>query len=190
MIKGKLNEYCTQNPRTTEILGVLTIFLLGALDYETGYELSISIFYLAPIALVAWYCGRKSGFLVALISSAVWLLADFLAGHLFEYAFIPFWNASVRLGFFCIVVGLLSSLKVIHEDQIKMYKDLRESMDNVKVLSGLIPICAWCKRIRNDDGYMQQVEAYITEHSGATFTHGMCQECKEKELAKLKQNRK
>lgn len=54
---------------------------------------------------------------------------------------------------------------------------LQQVLDEVKILKGIIPICAKCKKIRDDDGCWQQVEQYITEHSGAKFSHGMCQIC-------------
>jgi len=56
-------------------------------------------------------------------------------------------------------------------------------MSKIKTLSGLIPICAWCKKIRNDQGYWQTVEHYIEEHSQAEFTHGMCPDCQKKFMA-------
>jgi len=59
----------------------------------------------------------------------------------------------------------------------QLIRDLREAAANVKSLSGLLPICASCKRIRDDKGYWSQVESYISKHSEATFSHGMCPEC-------------
>jgi len=59
----------------------------------------------------------------------------------------------------------------------KLTEDLQETLTHVKTLSGLLPICAWCKKIRNDGGYWQEVEAYIHENSDADFTHGVCPEC-------------
>jgi hypothetical protein len=50
----------------------------------------------------------------------------------------------------------------------------------VKSLSGLLPICASCKKIRDDKGYWSQVESYIQKHSDATFTHGICPDCVKK----------
>jgi hypothetical protein len=47
----------------------------------------------------------------------------------------------------------------------------------VKSLSGLLPICAGCKQIRDDKGYWSQVESYVQKHSEATFTHGLCPDC-------------
>ena len=56
-------------------------------------------------------------------------------------------------------------------------------MASVRQLSGLLPICSYCKRIRSDHDYWDQVEHYISDHSGAVFTHGICPTCLEKALA-------
>ncbi len=58
--------------------------------------------------------------------------------------------------------------------------ELEEALARVKALSGLLPICAGCKKIRDDHGYWSQVESYIQEHSEATFTHGLCPGCIER----------
>lgn len=55
--------------------------------------------------------------------------------------------------------------------------DLQDALANVKTLSGLLPICSSCKRIRDDHGYWTQVERYLTEHTEAQFSHGLCPEC-------------
>ncbi len=57
---------------------------------------------------------------------------------------------------------------------------LEETLAEVNTLSGLLPICAWCKKLRDDKGYWKSVEEYISAHTGAEFTHGMCPECFEK----------
>ncbi len=56
---------------------------------------------------------------------------------------------------------------------------------NIKSLSGLLPICSYCKRIRSDQNYWEQVESYITEHTDARFSHGICPECYEKVLKEM-----
>lgn len=58
-------------------------------------------------------------------------------------------------------------------------RELQRSLEEVKRLSGLLPICSNCKKIRDDQGYWQQIEAYIREHSEAEFTHSICPECKQ-----------
>ena len=59
----------------------------------------------------------------------------------------------------------------------RLVAELQEALANVKTLSGLIPICATCKKIRDDKGYWNQLEAYVMQHSDATFTHGICPDC-------------
>jgi hypothetical protein len=57
---------------------------------------------------------------------------------------------------------------------------LNEALKDVKKLSGLLPICTHCKKIRDDKGYWNQLEAYIEDHSDMAFSHGICQECARK----------
>jgi len=66
---------------------------------------------------------------------------------------------------------------------------LQEALSKVKLLSGLIPICASCKKIRDDKGYWNQIELYIKEHSMAVFSHGICPECAKKLYPDLKLNK-
>jgi hypothetical protein len=61
---------------------------------------------------------------------------------------------------------------------------MAEALEKVKTLHGLLPICAWCKRIRDDQGYWSQVEAYFHAHAGTDFTHGICPDCLEKQRPK------
>lgn len=58
-------------------------------------------------------------------------------------------------------------------------RELEEAMARVKTLQGLLPICSYCKRVRNDGDYWQQVEGYISDHSDARFSHGICPDCYE-----------
>jgi DNA-binding response OmpR family regulator len=62
----------------------------------------------------------------------------------------------------------------------KLIQELQYALDNIKTLQGLIPICANCKKIRDDKGYWNQVEGYISEHTDAEFTHGICPDCAKK----------
>ena len=59
-------------------------------------------------------------------------------------------------------------------------KKLREALSQIKALSGLLPICSSCKKIRNDKGYWEQIETYIRSHSEVEFSHGICPECAKK----------
>lgn len=69
-------------------------------------------------------------------------------------------------------------------------KELEFALTNVKLLQGLLPICCYCKKIRDDKNYWQQVDTYVADHSEAQFTHGICPDCRDKivkpELERLK----
>lgn len=65
-------------------------------------------------------------------------------------------------------------------------RDLEKALNQIKTLSGLLPICSVCKKIRDDDGYWNLLELYIKEHSNVEFTHGLCPECKSKIYSKEK----
>jgi DNA-binding response OmpR family regulator len=68
-------------------------------------------------------------------------------------------------------------LRIEIAERKQLISQLREALARVKTLSGLLPICAWCKKIRDDKGYWNHVEAYIADHSEADFTHGICPDC-------------
>jgi DNA-binding response OmpR family regulator len=61
-------------------------------------------------------------------------------------------------------------------------RQLQDALAQVKQLSGLLPICAWCKKVRGDRNYWEKVETYISSHSEVRFTHGICPECLEKQI--------
>jgi PAS domain S-box-containing protein len=81
------------------------------------------------------------------------------------------------------VVGAIESIRDVTDakntalDRERLIVELREALSEVKTLSGLLPICASCKKIRDDKGYWNQIESYIHEHSEAQFSHSICPDC-------------
>lgn len=61
-------------------------------------------------------------------------------------------------------------------------QDLQDALDHIKTLQGILPICSYCKKIRDDQNYWQQVESYISKTTDARFTHSICPECYEREI--------
>ena len=84
---------------------------------------------------------------------------------------IRWWRQSVRIN------QLLKAQK----------EELQQAISEIKVLRGIIPICSYCKRIRDDDDSWEQMEAYIDSHSEAQFSHGLCPECREIPMRELKE---
>ncbi len=101
------------------------VVLLGALDYFTGTQMSLLLFYLVPIALVAWFGGVWHGFAISAFAALVWLLSHSQGGAFPSGTFFPFWNATVGLGIFLVVAYVVS-----------MQAALRRLLRREKELSG------------------------------------------------------
>lgn len=76
----------------------------------------------------------------------------------------------------------------LYEERADRVRDLEDALARVNQLQGLLPICAWCKKVRNDQNYWQTVEGYVAEHTEARFSHGICPECREKLVARRDAN--
>jgi PAS domain S-box-containing protein len=74
----------------------------------------------------------------------------------------------------------ISERKRAEDEREHLLAELQEALARVKTLSGLLPICAWCKNIRDDQGYWERIETYISNHSDASFTHALCPSCERK----------
>ena len=122
----------------------------------------------------AWYGGLEPG----LVSTVLAILAS-------NYYFTDsdgdstFGGDLVRLLMFLFAALLISLLNGVRR---RLYSELQEALAQVKLLRGLLPICASCKMIRDEKGDWHQIESYISDHSEATFTHGTCPECFKKQF--------
>jgi hypothetical protein len=86
-------------------------------------------------------------------------------------------------------VFLLSTLSAVGAAVFawRRLRELHQAVLQTKILQGLLPICANCKKIRDDQGYWSQLEKYLSEHSDVTFTHGICPDCAARAYAELEQ---
>jgi len=97
-------------------------------------------------------------------------------------------DRQIRLAIGLVSVLLIAGLAFAHfryRAEARTTAELREALHNVRTLQGLLPICAHCKKIRNDDGYWQQVESYIGQRSDARFSHGICPDCAQEHYSEL-----
>jgi len=94
---------------------------------------------------------------------------------------VPMLPWSLTFVIFSAIIGIFyRKNKDANEKKSKLIIQLQESLAEIKTLSGLLPICASCKNIRDDKGYWNQIESYIREHSEAEFSHSICPECAKK----------
>jgi hypothetical protein len=109
-------------------------------------------------------------------SSHVMVIAAFCAVLTWVGFFLsppdPVWSAVANRLFTVTVIGITGMLSLVR----------KRAEDDLKVLHGLLPICSYCKKIRDIHGYWEQIERYIAARSEADFSHGMCPDCGEKDF--------
>lgn len=155
---------------------------LGYVDYATGFEISFFVFYFLPVGYAAWKLGYRGGVSLSVWSAVVWALADHYSGHVYSQPAYAVWSALVRLTSFLVVGGLIARNAALLAHERAVSGRLRQSLAQVTVLEGLLPICASCKKIRNDQGNWEQMERYIQDRTTAKFSHGYCPDCARKWL--------
>ncbi|MFC1593961.1 diguanylate cyclase, partial [Candidatus Omnitrophota bacterium] len=102
------------NKRLKILLTLLSIVIVAVIcffDYITGYRLGFSLFYVIPIAIVAWYVDRFAAIVICIISCIAWIVAELLARDYRLPSFVLYWNAGIRLTYFLIIASLLVLLK-------------------------------------------------------------------------------
>ena len=154
------------------IVAVLAVGIAVLLTKQFGVHIepATTPLFFAAVMVSAWYGGLGPGLLATVL--AVWVNDYFFASH----AEVPELSGSnfIRSTMFLFAALLISLLNGVRK---RLYGELQEALAEVKLLSGLLPICASCKMIRDAKGDWQQIELYISDHSEATFTHGTCPDC-------------
>jgi signal transduction histidine kinase len=130
---GEVNEYLTRQSKAFLITSGFTLVLLVAvIDYITGAELNVSIFYLIPICLSVLFVNRRVGVILSVLSSAVGLTTDLMAGHPYSHPIIVYWNNAIQMGFFLTIVFILSALKIEYGKIVKLNIDLQGTLSDLK----------------------------------------------------------
>lgn len=160
------------------VAGILAfVALVSVVDYAGGYEMDVFVFYFLPVAVAAWGGNRFLAYVIAVLCAAAWLTADRMSGHIYVNATNLWWNAGVRLLSFLIIGHDVARIRAGYEIE---RQAKRKAVSELRAMQGLLPICASCKKIRDDQGYWRQLEHFIESHSEARFTHGLCKACADK----------
>jgi hypothetical protein len=161
-------------------IGILFASAIGFLDYWTGFEFRTEIFYLLPVSYITWFIGKKTGVAFSAVLLLTILCTNMLSGE--NNYDVPFelWNRAIYFAFIIIVTLLLSKLRITLQQRANLITQLQNALNAIKELSGILPICANCKKIRDEHGYWHDVDVYISKHTKAEFTHGICAECANK----------
>jgi hypothetical protein len=158
--------------------GVLLV-LIFLLDLFTPPGVAIGVLYAVVVLLSLWTPRSKGTLIFALVCSFLIIAVLFYKPSVPEMYKVLF-NRGISL-FVVWTTAMLGIRRNKIEQQRNMILIEREKAhQEVKILRGFLPICASCKKIKDDNGYWTQIEGYIKDHSEADFTHGICPDCVEK----------
>jgi hypothetical protein len=156
-----MKKFLLENPRLSA-LAVASGTIVFVLDVMTPRGVAIPMLYSGLVLLGLWSPYSMFAPIAAVIATLLSVLGFFLSPQ----GGIP-WISAVNLLLALVMIWMVTYL-------VLWYKRVEQA---TKILSGLLPICAWCKKIRDDKGYWEKLEDYMERHTEAHFTHGICQEC-------------
>lgn len=141
--------------------------IVSCFDFMAAQILMFPVLFVVPVGLMAWNCGLRTalkfGFVLCTIRFCV--QQYFWKG---SYSVpVAAINACIRLGMLFFITFLLGRLSAL----------TRALRERVRTLEGILPTCAFCKNIRDEGGNWQEIEDYVTAHSQAKFSHGVCPAC-------------
>jgi hypothetical protein len=156
---------------------VLIMIAFGCIDWLTGFELRLFVFYFIPVGIAAWSFGLGATVVASVLAALIWFAADLLSRQVDPHPAIAVWNTAILLSSLLAIGWTIQKIHALLETERKNAAALRQSLAEINVLEGILPICAQCKQIRDDDGGWQPVEIYVRDRSHAQFSHTYCPVC-------------
>jgi K+-sensing histidine kinase KdpD len=140
--------------------------VVACFDYLAGPIVFFPILFVVPVALMAWNCGLRTALILGAILCVIRFSIQYAWGIPYTLP-VAIINACVRLAILFIITFLCG----------KLSEQTQALRARVRTLEGLLPTCAFCKDIRDEDGNWHQIEQYVASRSEARFTHGICPKC-------------
>ncbi len=183
MIRGTVTTfhlYLTERHQNTLLSCwiVLSCFIL-AIDYFTGSVVQFPFMFIVPVGLAAWYNGARVGLVFAIVLPLIRLY--------FTTIFSVPWGFPISVANAAIRMAVLVSFALLIAYIAKQKKGLERELN---ILEGILPVCSFCKKIRDEGSIWHPMENYITARSEARFSHSLCPDCKEKHYGDFLRQRK
>lgn len=140
--------------------------VVSCFDYLAGPIVLFPIFFVIPVALMAWNCGLRTALVLGAILCVIRFAIQYAWGIPYTLP-VAIINAGVRLGVLFIITFLCG----------KLSEQTQALRARVRTLEGLLPTCSFCKDIRDETGNWHPIEEYVSSRSEARFTHGICPNC-------------
>lgn len=179
-------------------VGIATWLLLFALTLFTSRVPYVAPLSFVVVVLIAWDYGLRSAVAWILLAHVLIPIALLLLGigPFFVFVEAPALVAMIMGATLLTVIGLAyltdrvhsltSELQNSKSSLQQVNEKLQMALNEVKELRGLLRICAWCKHVTDDNGKWEELETYISTHSRARFTHGVCPQCYEEQIRSIK----
>ena len=157
-----------------------------AVEVATGPHFTFEPFYVPVVVFAAWRGGRLLAAGFSMVCAVLGVIAEHLLSEpllaftaVFEHPAIPYWNGVAHLMMYLVVGLSVSALHAAVSERDKVVAELREAAKRIRTLQGLLPMCAWCKGIRDEQDLERwmPLEQYVSEHTNAQVTHGICPSC-------------
>ncbi len=145
---------------------MIAVAVLG-LDLVTGPRIVFPITFVIPVALAAWQGARFQACVFAVVLPMMRFGICYLLNEELDSAVYEAINTAIRIGMLLMVALLVRRVATKQEALEK----------EVRVLEGMLPVCAYCKKIRDEKGQWHPIELYVTQHSEATFSKTFCADC-------------
>jgi hypothetical protein len=157
---------------------IITLIVLS-IDFLAGKPIRFPIFYIVPVGFAAWNGLNKLAYVLAFC-----LPLARLGFHIPWHETQSFAWASINAG-----IRILALVLYVYLINRVMLQNI-ELKKKIRTLEGILPICASCKRIRNENDEYEEIECYISERSEASFSHGLCEECARKLYPEIYEDKK
>jgi K+-sensing histidine kinase KdpD len=165
------------------VASLASLVLVGYVDYITGYELYMDVFYFIPVSICAWQLRRRDVMVVTILCALTWGCVDLYAGHPYSSRFYWYWNIFIKFISLLILGLVVQSLRQNLKEQArarqeleKALAELQQSSAEVEKLKGQLQVvCAWTKRIKIK-GQWITFDQFLQDHLHVKLTHGMSPE--------------
>ena len=168
---NKENEATIKSDRKLIIICLLMATGIFIIDTLIPLGVAAGVMYIIIVLISLWSKNGKITFYMAIIGSILTILGFYSSPSGGEL-----WKVLTNRSLSLFAIWAVTVLSIQRK---RIYDQKEKALSELKILTGLLPICAACKKIRNDEGYWERIEGYIMAHSQATFTHGICPECNE-----------
>jgi K+-sensing histidine kinase KdpD len=172
-----------------------SLISLSYIDYLTGYQFLLFVFYFVPVAMCGWYLGRYAVVCMAILSGVSWCFVDILSNHQYPFEVFRYFNSFICFLAFGIIGLLLQRLRQSLNEQSRSRRQLEQALEDLthsteetrKLQQQLHVVCAWTKRI-NVEGKWIPLDEFLTDKLNAKFSYGVSPEAMESVLQHVEKN--